>query len=67
MGNAQCCKATDIDPDAAGESMPMVESWPPEGTLGLECGDERFSWKRVEVFCDYFLPKVSCVNCIIYK
>ena len=31
MGNAQCCKATDIDPDAAAESMPMVESWPPEG------------------------------------
>lgn len=31
MGNAQCCKSTDIDPDAAAESMPMVESWPPEG------------------------------------
>ena len=55
MGNAQCCKATDIDPDAAGESMPMVESWPPEGTLGLECGDERFKLKFfVMIFCQKF-------------
>eukprot|EP00434_Breviolum_minutum_P017769 symbB.v1.2.015684.t1/scaffold1179.1/size133475/7 len=40
MGNAQCCKATDIDPDAAAESMPMVESWPPEGVpLGVSGGN----------------------------
>jgi len=29
MGNAQCCKAVDTSPDAAGEAMPTMEVWPP--------------------------------------
>lgn len=36
MGNAQCCKSVDTGPDAGGEAMPMMETWPAPGKPPME-------------------------------